>query len=129
MQPAPFPDPRAKALGWLPKIYHHQLALCHVVGILESKNVSAGWFPKGQPIQPPCFGSEYLVAQRRGMTCSSSRRGLALDPGASSSSWVTLWAKHLLLWPGELQAVPPGQVYFSRSFSAALGWSKNVCGR
>lgn len=55
IQPAPSPDPRAKALGWLPKICHHQLALCHLVGILESKNVRTGWFPKGQPIQPPLF--------------------------------------------------------------------------
>lgn len=124
MQPAPSPDPRAKALGWLPKVCHHQLALCYLVGILESKNVRPGWFPRGQPIQhPPLFWSEYLVAQRRGMTCSGSLGGLALTqvlhlpggrrvgPDSSLSGRVNC-------------RLPRGQVYLS--FSAALGWSGNA---
>lgn len=48
---------------------------------------------KVSPSNPPRFGREYLVAQRRGMTCSSSRGGPTLDPGASFPRWVTLWAK------------------------------------
>lgn len=96
-----FPDPWAKALDWLGNIHPHQLALCHLVWILESKNVRAEWFLKVHPLQPPHFSSEYMVAKdgtaflkhpRRsgtGTRCFSSQLGDAAGQTAASLASLT----------------------------------------